>query len=62
MGSYTILDQNTYLGKNRGRYFQVDSLQKYFDALQSDNLNDVEPLDFKGYFIERPVWTGPWFG
>ena len=35
--------------------FQVDSLQKYFDALQSDNLNDVEPLDFKGYFIERRV-------
>ena len=31
--------------------FQVDSLQKYFDALQSDNLNEVEPLDFKGDFI-----------
>ena len=27
---------------------QVDSLQNYFDALQAGEMDQVEPLDFKG--------------
>ena len=38
---------------------KVDSLQKYFDALQTGSLEEVEPLDFKGEALTfRATTTG----